>query len=338
MKKFILIASLVLSSQVLLAQDTTSAESTEVFDASQYEDGANVKKFCTQKVLNQTPTKLFGIGYESNLGFKSSNTSVAPNTPDAAHDINGMGGLRVATSILAISKNTLIISLGLNYWGAKIKSPYTPNTTSMKQVYGNRMDNVSFNALMFKPLDEKHFISVQANTDMSGIDNSKGFGASKDGITVFGTALYGWKKGDYRMSALGLARTYRLGRPLFVPVFLYNKTFNDKWGVELLLPARAHARYNFSTNSVLLAGYELEGQQFDLVGNSNFLQRGEIKPRIMFEKKLVKFFWLSAQLGYRTNGRFNIVNKYNGKESNEIIINNWGGSPYFNVSINFVSP
>jgi hypothetical protein len=89
---------------------------------------------------------------------------------------------------------------------------------------------------------------------------------------------------------------------------------------------------------MLLAGYELEGQQFDLINNSNFLQRGEIKPRLMFEQKLKGFFWLSAQVGYRINGRFNLVNKYDGQEKNEIFINSWGNSPYINIGINFVSP
>jgi len=64
------------------------------------------------------------------------------------------------------------------------------------------------------------------------------------------------------MIGAGLARTYRAGRLLHVPVLFWNKTFNDKWGMELLLPARGFVRYNFSTTSMLQAGFELEGNQF----------------------------------------------------------------------------
>jgi hypothetical protein len=195
------------------------------------------------------------------------------------------------------------------------------------------------NALLFKPLNEKHFIIAQLNGDASYIGHEDDWRFTKPGITLYGSAIYGWKKGDYKMWGLGVSRTYRLGRPLFVPILLYNQTFNERWGVELLLPARAHLRYNFSTNSMLLAGYELEGQQYDISQNSNFLQRGEIKPRILFEKKLYKFFWLSAQAGYRINGRFTLVSEYNGGEKAELLRNDWGtGTPYMNFGIYFVSP
>jgi hypothetical protein len=311
------------------AQDSTNFEA---YDPSQYEDGASVRKFCTQKVINQTPTKLYGIGYEHNFGFKSSSIM------DPSHNISGMGGLRINTSLLAISKNNFILSLGLNSWSSKIRSSYTPIDTNMLQVYRNRMDAESFNVLAFKPLNEKNFIIVQANIDMSTIDNKGDWAFTKSGLTFYGSAMYGWKKGDYRMLAIGVSRTYRMGRPLIVPILLYNKTFNEHWGLECLFPARAHLRYNFSTNSMLLAGYELEGQQFDLVNSNKFLQRGEIKPRLVFEKKLKGYFWLSAQAGYRINGRFNLVDKYDGQEKDEVLKNNWGNSPFINIGINLVSP
>ena len=37
---------------------------------------------------------------------------------------------------------------------------------------------------------------------------------------------------------------YFLGTKPHVPVLFWNKTFNDKWGMELLLPARGFMRYN----------------------------------------------------------------------------------------------
>jgi hypothetical protein len=312
----------------LHAQDSTDAY---VYDPSQFEDASNTRKFCTQKVLNQTPTKLVGIGYEHNLKFSNTNS-------EGKTDITYMGGLRTQINLLAISTNQLILMAGLTYWGAKIKTGDIQNQNTMRQVYSNRMDIEGLNLLLFKPLDQKHFIIAQINTDASYISNDDNWRLTKPSLTFYGSAIFGWKKGDYRMLGLGVSRTYRLGRPLFVPVLLYNQTFNDKWGIESLLPARAHLRYNVSNNTMLLAGYELEGQQFDLGNNSNFLQRGEIKPRLVWEQKLKGFFWLSAQLGYRINGRFNLTDRYDAQEKHEVFKNEWGASPYFNLSINFVSP
>jgi hypothetical protein len=80
-------------------------------------------------------------------------------------------------------------------------------------------------------------------------------------ITLSGTVIYGWKTSEKNMIGAGLARTYRAGQLMHLPVLFWNKTFNDKWGMELLLPARGFVRYNFSTTSMLQAGFELEGNE-----------------------------------------------------------------------------
>jgi hypothetical protein len=315
----------------LFGQDTTA---TETFDMSQYEEATTTqKKYCTQKVLNQTPTKLIGVGYEHNFGFENSNDQ------DGTVKFGSLGGLRLNTTTLAVSKNNLILTFGLSTWISKFREvSRNRGVSSMDQIYANRLNLGSFSTTLFKPLNEKRFVTAQANIDLSNVGvNNKGSFTSQ-GLTFYGLFMYGWKKDDYKMFALGLSRTYRLGRPLIVPVILYNKTFNEKWGVETLFPARAHVRYNFSTNSMLLAGYELEGQQYDLVNSNLYLQRGEIKPRIVLEKKVAGFIWLTAQAGYRVNGRFNLVNKYNGGEKNEVLKNNFGNAPFFNIGFNFVSP
>jgi hypothetical protein len=330
MQKIILCMALLGLSMGLRAQDD------EVFNPDDYNDASTVKKYCTQKTLNQTPTKLIGLGFEMNSGFKN-------NNPTHAQSFSGMGGLRAQANFLVISTNKLIISAGGTYWGTKFftKDPIALSPDDMNQLYKNNIYNLGANATMFKPLDEKHFIIVQGNIESAFTPDAGKIDNIKKSIYYYASAFYGWKKGDYRMIGVGISRTYRLGRPdpVVIPVLLYNRTFNDHWGIEAIFPARAHVRYNFSTNSMLLGGFELEGQQVDLVNSNNFLQRGEIKPRLVFEQRLKGFFWLSLQAGYRVNGRFNLVDEYNGdQEVNEIFKNNWGGSPYVNFSINFVSP
>jgi hypothetical protein len=318
------------------AQDTTSSasdEPLETIDLSQLGDASDAKVFCTQKVINQTPTRIVTLGYEYNAPFYN-------NTNDK---INNMGGLRAGAQVLAISTNKLILSIGANYWGAKVNSAAISGGAGNNQIYNNRMDMQGINALVFKPLNKRHFITGQLNTDLSSIGKTNNWNFDAKGITIYGSAIFGWKKNDYKMAGIGLSRTYRLGRPLIVPVFLYNKTFNQHWGVEMLLPARAHARYNFSNTNMLLAGVELEGQQYYMQkavpGQADwYLQRGEIKPRLAWEKKLFGFIWLGTQAGYRIGYRNNIVNTYNGKETDEITTNDWGGSPYFNISLSFVTP
>ena len=146
------------------------------------------------------------------------------------------------------------------------------------------------------------------------------------------------------MIGTGIARTYRAGQMIHLPVLFWNKTFNDRWGMELLLPARGHLRYNFSTSNILQLGFELEGNQFlmDLPNSKNgtvFIQRSELKPRIMWDKKISGFFWLSAQAGLRYNWRFDVMDSYNARKQSQLYFSSQLGNPlFFNISINFVSP
>jgi hypothetical protein len=142
------------------------------------------------------------------------------------------------------------------------------------------------------------------------------------------------------MWGVGLARTYRLGGLIHVPVLLYNRTFNPKWGVEALFPAKVSLRRNFGTNSILQLGYELEGNAYFLgKADGGYLRRGEIKPRITFDRQVTGFLWLSLQAGYRINYRFDVFDTQNPMANERPRLENHVLNPfYFNVSLNFVSP
>jgi hypothetical protein len=336
MKKNILIIILLMQGLMVFAQDTTD---NEEYDPNAYSDASNAKKYCTQKVINQTPTKLIGVAFEQAFGFGTNYTY--DTSFSAQRSYGSMSGPRIMFNYLPISTNKMILQLGLNTWSSKIGHTHAVSgvlDSTMSQVENNRADLGQFSALMFKPLNEKHFIIAQANLDAAGIGTSNNVHFSPRGITGYGSFIYGWKKGDYKMYGFGASRTYRLGRPLIVPIFLYNKTWNNKWGTEMLLPARAFLRYNVSPNNMILGGLELEGQQYAIQNTGEWLQRGEIKPRIQWEKKIYKYYWLSAQAGYRMGYRYNLVNQYDGRKVNETVMNNWGSSPYVNIGMYFVSP
>jgi hypothetical protein len=319
-----------------IAQDTIKASldegpALETFDPSLFTDASDAKIYCTQKVINQTPTRILSLGYEHQLGFTNKATNGANTTTTK---VKGFGGVRASATVLAVSTNKLILSFGAQFWGSKFSTNAAAGTGDY--LNNRNLQVAGVNALMFKPLNKRNFILAQVNTDASTIGQQSGVYFDTDALTAYGTVLYGWKKDDYKMSGIGIARTLRLGRALFVPVFLYNKTFNAKWGLEIFLPARAHVRYNFSNTNMLLAGFELEGQQYDIQNSGLVLQRGEIKPRLAYEKKLFGFIWLAAQAGYRINARFNAADRKD--LFTPLVTNNLSPAPYINLSLNFVTP
>ena len=339
MQKIILAFSLLLSIGA-----TAQVDTTDFIDYSKFGDAEGVKRYCTQKVLNQLPQRIISIGYEYHGGFTLPGVKMGALLP-AFQDfqVKQLSAIRAQANIPVISTNKIIWQLGANYWSSKY-SIENPGSNEFASRLNNRsMTSAGINTTIFKPLNEKNFLIFQASADFNGVFNQLSELNGK-ALTISGTAIYGWKKSEKNMIGVGLSRTYRAGQILHIPVLLWNKTFNDRWGMELLLPARGHLRYNFSTSNILQLGFELEGNQFmmNLPNSPNgtvFIQRGELKPRIIWDKKISGFVWLSAQAGLRYNWRFDVMNEYNGKtDMQKYFTSNLGNPLYFNISLNFVSP
>ena len=323
--------------------DTTKA--TEEVNFEEFGDADNkvVKTFCTQKVSYLSPTKLISVGYETQLpfDFSSVGTHGLPAVIGTAQTrVSSFGGLRLGVNTPVVSRSNFILNLGLTYWNTRA---VLTNPERSSNMFGNAqaLNSAGINATAFKPFDNKHFLIVQASGDLNGNYRTLGEMSTK-GITYSATVVYGWKKNDNFMWGLGITRTYRAGQLLHIPVVLYNRTFNQKWGVEAIFPAKVNVRRNFSPTSYVMLGYEIEGNAYYL-GNSTgtelHLRRGELKPRITFEKQLSGFVWVSAQAGLRYNWRFNAFNTQNPTKDQRPLFENTLGNPlYFNVSINLVSP
>ncbi len=323
----------------------SQTDSTEVLeDYSNYGEPEGVKRYATQKVLNQTPQKIISFGYEYNGEFHMPGIRISESlsTFEDRH-VNQVNAFKAQLNIPVVATNKIIWQLGANYWGSQFQIENPGSNTFAKQLNQSSLISAGLNTTIFKPLNETNFLIFQASADVNGLFNEQAKMTS-NALTLSATGIYGWKKSEKNMIGAGIARTYRAGRLIYVPVLLWNKTFNDTWGMELLLPAKGFIRYNINTSNMIQAGFELEGNQFSMPipGTQRdlfYIQRGEFKPRIMWDKKITGFLWFSAQVGLRYNYRFDVMNKYDGKEDADRYFTSKLGNPlYFNFSLNLVSP
>jgi hypothetical protein len=323
----------------------SQTDSTEVLeDYSNYGEPEGVKRYTTQKVLNQTPQKIISIGYDYNGEFHMPGIRISESlsTLEDRH-VNQVNAFKAQLNIPVVATNKIIWQLGANYWGSQFQIENPGSNAFAKQLNQSSLISAGLNTTIFKPLNEINFLIFQASADVNGLFNEQAK-VTSNSLTLSATGIYGWKKSEKNMIGAGIARTYRAGRLIYVPVLLWNKTFNDKWGMELLLPAKGFIRYNINTSNMIQAGFELEGNQFSMPipGTQRdlfYIQRGEFKPRIMWDKKITGFLWFSAQVGLRYNYRFDVMNKYDGKEEADRYFTSKLGNPlYFNFSLNLVSP
>ena len=356
--------SLFLSSPFYTQNDTVK---TEEEDFSQYDDvgfaDQGAKRFCSPKIEGLSPAKLISIGFDFQGAYKMDldtfNNNLSQGYPVNA-SIASTSGLRLACNIPVISKTSLVWQMGANYWESQYQTSAVANPSQgyvenplLQSLRSNGLRTAGINTTIFKPLDEKKFLLFQGSADMSGDYNWNLMPAK---FMKYSAALiYGKRPSEKKQWGIGLARTYRAGELNYIPIIFFNQTdAANKWGTEILFPARAHVRRTINSRNMLFAGYELEGQSYRIYRSEGIrnqeleIRRAEIRLRAIYEFSLKNFIWMSIQAGYRINYRYDVDRLTNGKEiyrafgflsdAPYIMQNSLSNPFYINISINLVSP
>lgn len=357
-----------LSFSVINAQvDTTDTddEDWDMYDQFEVADEPT-RLWADAKIIGLSPQRFFSLGYDFHMGYPMTFSQ------DASDEVKSntayTQGLRFTSNIPIISRNSFIWQSGLNFSDFRYSLDDVPNpggpvilpVLSRTEAVANALDEnglrvASWINTFYKPLSGKSFVLIQAQLDYAG-DYTLSNMQPIQYMRYSGAVLWGKRPSDYKQWAVGVSRTYRVGAMNYVPLVLYNWTSRSKtWGAEILAPARMHGRYNFNARNLLLFGYELDGASHrlnqvsnDFGANSIELRRGEIKLRLDYQFQVTGFFWASIQAGYRINysfsmddieGRSDFTRLFGlGTEQDFWLPNNIGNTPYFHVSLNFVSP
>lgn len=365
MKKHFLLAGLLAFASVAQAQVTDEEEDDTDYGAVELVDGGKTKTYANSRIVGTAPQRFVSVGWDvqgpydmtfSPIGSHPAGTEFAANQL-ATGRAQYTGGFRLNANIPVISRNNLVWQMGATYWDTRynITDIAGDATASGKDVLNalnqNGIRTGGINTTIYKPLGEYTFVLVQASVDMSG---DYGFGLQNE-VRTSVAALWGKRPNDRKQWAVGLSRTYRVGAMNYIPIFLYNWTApNRKWGIEALLPARGAVRYNIDRKSLIMAGFELEGQSYRLNGLSMLrsdqgsleIRRGELRPRLEYMRQLTGYFWVGVQAGYRLNYSFDADVLPSGKEFFRgftgtqpfAMLNSLGSAPYAQITINFVSP
>jgi hypothetical protein len=338
--------------QPLLAQNDTAAAEE---DFSQYENlgfaDNGARRFCTSKVLDLSPQKLISLGYDIQ-GPYSMNLDSFAGSNAISRNISNSRGLRFSANIPVISKNALTWTVGANYLEQRYSEKaggglLRPPSNSDFLLNGFR--SAALNTTVFKPLDDQRFLLFQGQLEVNGDYSLNTLGAAFDYAKSSAAVLYGKKVHDRKQWALGAVRTWRAGEINYIPALLLNYTWpSRKYGVEMLFPARAAIRRTFNPRNLLFFGYELEGGSYWIQGAKAFgipdfeLRRSELRFRFTYEHSLHGFLWLSAQAGVRANYSYNVDrgNFFRGffGEQPFLMQNSLSPAPYFQISLNLVSP
>lgn len=362
----------------LQAQDDDE-EDYSMYDDFELEDDTPVKRYAKPTISGMSPQKFIGVSFDGQMPYNYEFSDVRfPQTSNNGFDVDEdnpainesgqarfTGGFRFNTNIPIISKSSFVWQSGINFMDTRYNiredagSPNSPvvlpdgsQARGLGQILNeDGLRNINWTNTLFFPLNETEFIVFQGQMDLSGNYDFNDF-QSLGTVRYSAAAVYGRRVNDYYRWGIGISRTYRVGNMNYVPVIMYDWTSkNKKWGTEILFPARAYMRYNINSNSLLLAGFDLEGQSYRISdysvdGNSYEIRRGEARPKIEFQTKVSGYIWATVQAGYRVDWSYDADELDSNRDffrgffgdQQFGMINSLGNPFFFNVGLNFVSP
>jgi hypothetical protein len=338
-------------------------DTTDEIDFSQLEyAGTQSRTFANPKIFGLSPQRFISVAWDHQFSYDM-DLSVRgayavkekPEMPEK-YRVQQTSGIRLGLMVPVVSFNRFLWQIAGNYWESnyrtELRSASSADYSGLGKILEERdLKNLNLINTFYLPLDEKQFVIIQQQLDLSG---DYRFNSLQPASSLRHSAalLWGKRPHDRKQWAIGLTRTYRAGNMNYLPVFMFNYTsINRKWGSEILFPARAAVRYSFSPRQLLLAGYETEGQTYRISALSQGdrsleIRRSELRFRLDYQFQLYGFFWVGIQGGMRLNFSYNadeltddrdFFRGFFGKQT-YAMKNRLSPAPFVQLSLNFVSP
>jgi hypothetical protein len=317
----------------------------------------NQRIFANPSVLGMGPSKGLIVRYERMPRFGVSSEAQVVGIKDYAGDINKNARLSIKGYIPAWNRPHLKVVVGLAYEREEFQfnGPATTDYELYRNIEDKGLKSISSQVVVLRPVDEVHWYLARVKGELSGDYNSATNLDTRDYFRFSAEAVYGWKRSARFSWGVGFQYGYTFGRLSLYPAVLYNRTFNDRWGIEALFPARVTARYNVSESSIFYAGYSVDGFNY-IIKLRNELQRlnsgapvagvqplrtlelreTEVKFRLRWEREIFSFLWLGAEGGYRYNYAFDAFDRTN-DDRLKIIDSKFNGAPYASLEL-FITP
>lgn len=313
------------------------------------------KEFANPGVNLMGPSKGLILRYERQFDYKFNSTGKEDGIPDQNAQINKSNIAEIKAYIPVWLRPHFKVVFGVSY--AREEFNFEDHKEIKEYAYHNNLEEKGLKSLasqlvFLRPVDERHYFLIRVKGELNGDYTSKEFGL-KDYFKSSAEAIYGWKKTPDFSWGIGVQLGYTFGRQSIYPAILYNRTFNNRWGLEALFPAKARMRYNQSQSSLWFVGYNVEGSSYNLkmtdpviISNKDGvtqelrnieLRHNDLKAYLRWEREVLRFLWIGAEGGFRYNVAYDAF-RQGSKNTERLISSNVNGAPYAAFEIFLVPP
>lgn len=306
-----------------------------------------LEEYASPSVVGMGKGKGIVIGYERLPRFDIKSYSKDPRLEDGQGRVRRHNKFDVKINAPVLNKPQTKVIFGIDYKFEEFNfEDVTPESYDLYQYLEDRnLQSVGAQVVYLHSIDSRRFYLVRLRGELNG-DFTKD-DINSDLIDYFKPTVdiaYGWKKSPNYAIGVGLQLGYTFGRASIYPALLYNRTFNNNWGIEAIFPANARVRYNVNEKTLLFAGYRLEGASYNLYVDegslSEFgeieLSRTDVKGLLRVEREIYDFLWFGVEGGFRQYYRNRVFDEAGSRD--EILDNDLFGAGFVKVELFVVPP
>lgn len=302
------------------------------------------KEYANPSVLGMSRSKGIIIKYEAQPEFGIKSYSSNPEIGNKEADVQRHTRLDIKAYAPLLNRPHFKLILGFNYFFEQFSFDATPPSYDFyKNIQDRNLKTIGSQLVLLRPINYKNYMVFRLKGDLNGDYTSHRLSFAKYLKSTFET-IYGWKRNANLAYGVGVQLGYTFGRQTVFPVFMYNRTYSPKWGIELLLPARAQVRYNDSDKSIFYGGIGLDGASYNISTNPEVvglgtleLRRSEARARVRWEREIYDFLWFGLEAGYRVNIQLNAF-EGEGRTAKRIIKNHLKDASLVSAEIFLVPP
>lgn len=307
---------------------------------------AEEKKWASANIIGDRRSKGIQISYNLVAPYNIESTPIVPGLGEGSARLRKLEEIEFSLRFPISWKGRTTIVAGIDYMYEEYNfaEPAALSYDLYTNLENKHLNSLEGQAFILHALNDRTFIGSRLGLELNGDykDNELPFRQQAKGSIA---AVYGWKPNPYAVYGLGVYYSYSWGRPSVYPVLVWNRTFNDRWGIEAVLPQSFRLRRNLSEKTIFLLGARVSGRSYHILSDQPpladypylELRNSNIFLFLEYEQEIYDFLWFGVTGGYRYNVNFNVAEE-NAFSNSRIIENSVGASPYINVSLFVVPP
>lgn len=268
--------------------------------------------FCKPGVLNKSPGKGLLLEYRYQPNFTFNNNQVPKSTVDNNIRFNSK------IKIPVIIKPSLKVLIGFRYMIEKYNfdDDDVNNYPLFSTIDGESLKTSGAAVYVSKSLNDRFYTSFRLGFTHSGDYNR--FSTSQSRYATYrAVGVFGIKKREDFEYGFGVMFSKSFRNTTVLPFGFLNKTYNNKWGIELGIPVSLKVRRDFSDGSLLLFGPQFNSRNYSLdVANADsgsfdivHFRRAGVETSVTYQQRLKGWIWMQATVGYMANLKADVENQ-----------------------------